>query len=287
MSWHYLQEQEAESWEGDSLDGAPDALLRLMPTLEASSCPDKEMGSSSRSQSGTTSTHSTEDPGDRQLMLFQEDSHVKTSALRVSVKDLPESVLDYGAKCLELLERFGLGLSLRKTVRTCVSMDSAPLSKNLPRWGMSADGACWELGTSAHPIRETGCGYLPTPTANQTWKSNKGGATGKKDGKWIGKKRLTLAGMAESGEWGEFLATPTAKANQLSRSMMKWPGCRAWVEHSPTVNQVGGPLNPMWVEWLMGWPIGWTDLSQLETDKFRLWLLAHSECCPKGGYDDE
>tara|TARA_R100001015_G_C4462311_1_gene48789 strand:- start:120 stop:425 length:306 start_codon:yes stop_codon:yes gene_type:complete len=26
-----------------------------------------------------------------------------------------------------------------------------------------------------------------------------------------------------------------------------------WVEN-------GGSLNPMWVEWLMGYPIGWTDL---------------------------
>ena len=287
MSWHYLREREVASWEEGSLDGAPDALLRLMPTLEVSSCQDNGMDSLNGSQSGMTSTHSTEDPGDRQLMLFQEASPVKTSAQRVSVRDLPENVLDYGAKCLESLKRFGLGLSLRKTVRTCVSMDSAPLSKSLPRWGMSADGACWELGTSAHPIRETGCGYLPTPTANQTWKSNKGGATGKKDGKWIGKKRLTLAGMAESGEWGEFLATPTAKGDQLSKSMMKWPGCRARVEHSPSVNQVGGPLNPMWVEWLMGWTVGWTDLNQLEMDKFQLWLLEHSECCPKGGCDDE
>jgi C-5 cytosine-specific DNA methylase len=30
---------------------------------------------------------------------------------------------------------------------------------------------------------------------------------------------------------------------------------------------VGGQLNPMWVEWLMGWPIGWTDLKPLEMDK--------------------
>jgi hypothetical protein len=29
----------------------------------------------------------------------------------------------------------------------------------------------------------------------------------------------------------------------------------------------GGPLNPEWVEWLMGWPLGWTDLRPLETDK--------------------
>jgi len=30
----------------------------------------------------------------------------------------------------------------------------------------------------------------------------------------------------------------------------------------------GGKLNPMWVEWLMGWPLGWTDLKPLEMDKF-------------------
>jgi len=29
----------------------------------------------------------------------------------------------------------------------------------------------------------------------------------------------------------------------------------------------GGKLNPLWTEWLMGWPIGWTDLRPLETDK--------------------
>lgn len=27
----------------------------------------------------------------------------------------------------------------------------------------------------------------------------------------------------------------------------------------------GGQLNPTWVEWLMGFPIGWTDLEDLET----------------------
>jgi len=29
----------------------------------------------------------------------------------------------------------------------------------------------------------------------------------------------------------------------------------------------GGSLNPTWVEWLMGWPLGWTDLKPLGTDK--------------------
>ena len=37
----------------------------------------------------------------------------------------------------------------------------------------------------------------------------------------------------------------------------------------------GGRLNPMWVEWLMGWPLGWTDLKPLAMDKFRQWLEQH------------
>ena len=40
---------------------------------------------------------------------------------------------------------------------------------------------------------------------------------------------------------------------------------------------VGGKLNPMWVEWLMGWPLGWTDLKRLETDKFHFAQQQHGE----------
>lgn len=35
-------------------------------------------------------------------------------------------------------------------------------------------------------------------------------------------------------------------------------------------------LNPDWCEWLMGWPIGHTDLKPLETGKFREWQQQHS-----------
>ena len=30
-------------------------------------------------------------------------------------------------------------------------------------------------------------------------------------------------------------------------------------------DQIGGQLNPTWVEWLQGFPIGWTDLNASET----------------------
>lgn len=38
---------------------------------------------------------------------------------------------------------------------------------------------------------------------------------------------------------------------------------------------IGGSLNPTWVEWLMGWPLEWTDLQPLATDKFRQWQDSH------------
>jgi len=113
-----------------------------------------------------------------------------------------------------------------------------------------------------------------------------------------------------------FIATPTAKANQLSPSMMKHASCRKMLPTPSTVDdgaffntslgaqaqprptlgamakhnlwpmtdpamgviQAGGKLNPTWVEWLMGWPLGWTDLKPLAMDKFQQWLEQHGPC---------
>ena len=44
---------------------------------------------------------------------------------------------------------------------------------------------------------------------------------------------------------------------------------------SQCVSTESGQLNPTWVEWLMGWPLGWTDLKPLETDRFLEWQQQH------------
>jgi len=36
-------------------------------------------------------------------------------------------------------------------------------------------------------------------------------------------------------------------------------------------------LNPLFVEWLMGWPIGWTDFAPLETASSRYKQLLRTE----------
>jgi len=35
--------------------------------------------------------------------------------------------------------------------------------------------------------------------------------------------------------------------------------------------------HPIFAEWMMGWPIGWTDLQELEMAKFQSWLRWHGE----------
>ena len=54
------------------------------------------------------------------------------------------------------------------------------------------------------------------------------------------------------------------KGKQLNLSMVAHP--------------TSGQLNPTWVEWLMGWPLGWTDLKPLAMDRFQSWQQQH------GGY---
>ena len=191
-------------------------------------------------------------------MLFREASPAKTSARRVAVKDLPEPVQDFGLSISESLTRCGLDLSLPRTVRTCVPVGLAPSSKDLPRWGIMFDGACWELGTSARLTNETECGYLPTPQASD----NRNRATANST------ERRRRLGKQISLEAAVKFPTPTAHNAKEGA----YPA--EYTRNTPTLaTHAGGMLNPPWVEWLMGWPPGWTDLKPLATDK--------SHCVPQ------
>lgn len=66
------------------------------------------------------------------------------------------------------------------------------------------------------------------------------------------------------------LPTPTVQdaKNNGSKSQME--------RNTKPLNAViGGSLNPNWVEWLMGWPIGWTALKPLVTGKCQQWRRLH------------
>jgi len=126
------------------------------------------------------------------------------------------------------------------------------LSKTWPAWGMTVDGCVYEHPMSGHRITATGGFYLPTPTCNMV----SGGANHNSPSVIAGKHGLNLAGAVQM--W----PTPTAhlakETNAPSESTRNTPTLTA---------QAGGKLNPTWVEWLMGWPLGWTNLKQSVTGK--------------------
>ena len=74
--------------------------------------------------------------------------------------------------------------------------------------------------------------------------------------------RMWPTPLARDGKSGSFSEAGRAKRDQQTRG-------------KPLSEVVGGQLNPTWVEWLMGWPIGWTELKPLATDKFHEWQQQH------------
>ena len=48
----------------------------------------------------------------------------------------------------------------------------------------------------------------------------------------------------------------------------------------PLSEQIGGQLNPTWVEWLMNWPLGWTVGGPLNLQTYRVWRQVSPTVCP-------
>lgn len=170
MSWHYLQEGVAASWQESCLDGAPSALLKLMPERVRSCLTECVMESSNNSQSGMTSEPLMENHGMDQSMLSQADSHAKTSASAGGGQDWMASDLDYGWKWPESFVKFDRELSLWKTRQCSLLGGLAEFSETWPEWGLMQDGECSMRQPLEQRITEHGFTWLLTPTA-QSWKA--------------------------------------------------------------------------------------------------------------------
>ena len=91
-----------------------------------------------------------------------------------------------------------------------------------------------------------------------------------------------LKNHRETVEPSRMWPTPLKSDSATRRKSERWAGTdlvSQVTEHEENSGneqpRSGGKLNPDWVAWLMGWPIGWTDLKPLETVKFRQWLRLH------------
>jgi hypothetical protein len=100
----------------------------------------------------------------------------------------------------------------------------------------------------------------PTPTAS----------LGTKGGRVTPRKSREGGPLIEAVSSRTF-ATPTARDWKSGKASEATHAKNS----RPLSEQIGGSLNPTWVEWLMGWPLAWTDLKPSETDKFRQWQHSH------------
>ena len=278
---HSSPEQAAESLAENCLDGEPCALWSGTRMQRASWLPAKTTKRLSLSRSGMTYRLLTDDLGADVLTSFLADFPVRTLVQPEKVQESTVSGRECGHTWRALSVRFDPVSCSWKTAQCLWDEDLLESSVILPRWGMTVGGECWERMTWVRPMSVSACGSWPTPTVCGNY-NRKGLSKTSGDG---------LATAVKKKTW------PTPQAHKTTRSGeivnvdgTPWDGIRK--PHSKTTGRQittaladavahGGDqtqpttLNPNWVEWLMGWPVGWTDLKPLGTDKYRLWLQQH------------
>ena len=188
-----------------------------------------------------------------QLTLFAEGSPARTSALQAKVRALPASALASGASSPALLARFDPATSLWKTSQLCLVEGLETFSETWPRSGMTRSGTAYRLPPLAPLTAETGFGSWPTPRANDAEKRGNFGPTNPRNG-------LPAAVRL----W----ATPLArdcKGPGMSRAQRLQGRLPDNLSSQVRESDGSGALNPTWVEWLMGYPIGHTDCEDSET----------------------
>lgn len=268
MSWHFLQEQEEASWEANSLDGAPSALLNMLPIREAFSSPASETESLNPSQSGTMFGPSTEPHGAGGLMLSLGDSPAKTSAYLGGGLDLRERVPASGLKWRESLAKFDPVSCSWKTVQPLFPEDSTKFSATLPAWGSMQNGELFPQPIVALHTSGNESGFWPTLLASDGPNGGPNSRGSKGD--------LRLSAAVHTFPTLKARDYRTGDRPEARRARLRRTG--EW--HSPDLNDVaapGGQLNPTWCEWFMGFPEGWTELKPLEILKFQQWRHSHGK----------
>lgn len=206
-----------------------------------------------------------------QLTLFPADSLARTYPLQTAEeKEFMAKGLDSGKSFPVLFAKYDRNTSSWKTSQICLDGALESFSETWPRQGMTRNGFAYQLPKLEPITSGIESGYLPTPSATDCQrgigtdvKLLQGGATHRMTGN---KNRIQVT---------------------LDKYVTMFPTPRAFMHKDSSTDRgksnlgevVGGKLNPMWVEWLMGLPQGWTDLNCLETAKsFRLSSGSAKEC---------
>jgi hypothetical protein len=174
--------------------------------------------------------------------------------------------------------------SWRTSQVSCLTLTWDEFSETWPRAGTMRNGTVFQQVPSVPLTDETGYGLLPTPTTQEVeHPSAELTATGRR--RTPGNKSYSLNLSDTVMRW----PTPTVTGvmngyQQQGKGGLNWkPTIAGAVNDTKTPNrelmqelyparpidQPGGRLNPNWVEWLMGYPIGHTDCEDSATPSSR------------------
>lgn len=211
-----------------------------------------------------------------ELTSSQEGSRVRTSALRVGRQEWGrEQEAASGLKSSDLLASYHPASSSWRTSQTClVALASgegdglAEFSETWPSAGMMRSGKTYRRRPWALPIAESAYGLWATPA-----KSDTGSARNPANFEWRGTCFYRRNGSKVQTNLSEqvkniprdFWPTPQKsdnrdRGNLSSPSVQRRKRIGKQLGLSQVVSDQSGALNPTWVEWLMGFPCGWTDL---------------------------
>ena len=287
-------------------DTVASAPSRSTPIVDQYWWPDKTTGHSRLSRFGTTSEPLTGIDGEALLTWCVEDSRARTSALPVAAPASTASAADSGWKWHGSFAKYDPATSSWRTRQHSLLGGLDEFSETWPRWGSMRSGESLARQTLVPITDANESGSWPTPTAMDSEQAGGLGciASGKRglslhqaakliptptagDAKSSGSRNTANSNahpgtsltdsVREDGGTGRQWPTPASRD-------YRHPNAISYQERSGTTkgeqlpNAVGGALNPTWVEWLMAWPLGWTDLKPLETDKFREWQQQHGDC---------
>lgn len=307
MSYTYLRASGAESSAECYSDIPAFVLSRLSLTAEKFCFNDSATESCPNFQSGTTCGLSTGDRGAGKSTVSAEASPVRTSPLPERARDSTESEAGCGANSRVLLARYDRDTRLWKTPQCSLFEDSDECLKTFPRSGIMQNGLLWEQTMLARPTGASVSGFWRTPDTGAGGEISADKAADFAAGKTRASGNVIQIRLCDQVRHPQLWPTPTVCGNNNRKGLTKtsgdglatavlktYPtpkcqdaGAALFDRHKGNLGEVihgqylnGGNaipqtqtarLNPNWVEWLMGWPIGYTDSKQLATDKFRSW----------------
>ena len=296
MSWLFSQALVEEYSEGISLDGEQSAQSSGNLMQLAYLSPDKMTEFSRLSRFGMTFKPLMDNRGEELLTLFRAAFHAKTSPLRGGGRVSMENDQECGEKWRGSFVKYSPDSCSWKTHQCSLLGDLDEFLETWPQWGLMRDGECWEQLTLAQTIRGTGFGLSPNNETFFHTPCTTGLDGGSNSRKALKKRLLPTPDASQRGPTKDYnpqaksqsgrtlqsfaakFPTPQAsdnrdRGNMSNPSVQRRVAIGKQISLSQSVHPTSGQLNPTWVEWLMGWPLGWTDLKPLEMDK--------SPCAPQ------